>query len=376
MKKLIGLCLWSVFCLSSILLLGCKQTQEPRIPEEMGSVALAPQVRSPSAVGVIPNSGYVYVVSRYGGASVLKDGELITTLSVGAQSIPTLAVDTNRDLVYVISEYDNIVTVIKETEVVTTINVIQRSPENIAVDEKTGLVYVLNTDVWDEKESLGWKRTANVTIIKDNQVIDNILLGPRPVTEIAIDSVNGYVYVGSVDGDVYVIKGRRVIAQYNVAASPQTPINSIDIDPNTGNVYVLCRTVGKELSRFNQGKLIDTAKIQGEKGTVRQLKVHSVTGDVYVMDYTREEVVIVRDMEVIGRVPVEWQPAKIAIDPVTGNVYVTGIGHSTLTIIHGTEVLTTVQTGWYPYGIGVNPENGWVYVANTNENSVMILGYE
>ncbi len=372
MKRLIGLCLWSMFCLSNVLLWGCTQTQKPRIPQIIDVVSLGGQISSPSAVGVTPKSGYVYLGNYQGGVSVLKDGKVITTLPVGKQEIPTLAVDTKRDLVYVISPYDNIVTVIQGTEVVTTINVVQRYPKNIAVDERTGLVYVLNMHIWDGNEALGWKRTANITIIKDNQVIDNIILGPRPATKIAIDSINGYVYVGSVDGDVYVIKNGEIINQHNVGSR----VRAIDVDPNTGEVYVLHRSISGDLSRFNKGQLIDETRVEGKNGSVQALKVHPITGDVYVIDYTSHKVVVVRDMEVIGRVPIGWQPAKMAIDPVTSNVYVTNVGYSEVTVIQGTGVLTTIQAGWYPYGIGVNPENGWVYVANTNENSVMILGYE
>ena len=154
----------------------------------------------------------------------------------------------------------------------------------------------------------------------------------------------------------------------------------MDVDPNSGDVYVLTRTVEGNVFHFLAGQLISTAYVEQDGGSVINLKVHPVTGDVYVVDFIAREVVVVRSIEgelqVVGRVPVGSGPQKAVIDPVTGNVYVANQYDDTVSVIYGTETIATIDVGWTPYGMGVNPENGLVYVLNTQGDSVTILGIE
>ena len=110
------------------------------------------------------------------------------------------------------------------------------------------------------------------------------------------------------------------------------------------------------------------------------LKVHPVTGDVYVVDFIAQEVAVVRlidgQLQLIGRVPAGWGANAAVIDPFTSHVYIANQSENTVTVIHGTEVIATLEVGWTPHGIGVNPTNGQVYVLNTQGNSVTIVGIE
>jgi len=296
----------------------------------------------------------------------------MTTLPLGNPSKPALAVDEERDWVYVVRQYYDSVTVIRGTEIITTLETVGREPTDVAVEPLSGRAYVVS----------GYRKypprgevpvvEGNVTVISDAQIISTISLSSTLATLVVADPVNGYMYVGGVGGDVVVIKGLKEVARFNVGST----VTAMDVDPHTGDVYVLYRAPNnQELSRFREGELIASAEVEGEGGEVRNLRVHPVTGDVYIVDFAREEVVVVRDMGVIGRLPVGWGALKMAIDPLTGNVYVANFWDNTVTVIHGTEVLATVDVGWYPYGIGVNPANGWVYVSNTNDHTVTVLGF-
>lgn len=354
-----------------LILSSCSPQPTINPPEPLETIFLSPLGDAPVEIATNKQTGKVYILNRNNSLFVLNGQEVITTLSVGNQARPAIAIDEQRDKTYVVNEYDDTITVIQGTTVITTIEVVGRSPTDIAIDEKSGQVYVVSN--YKKSPPIGEIPIVegNLTVIGNNQVIASILLGDTITDLIVIDPIDSYIYVGSVGGYVIVLKDMQEIARYNMEAT----IKSMDVDPRTGDVYALYRAPNsQQLSRFKQGKLVDSATVEGEGGAVQTVKVHPVTGDLYIVDYSREEVVVVHDMQVVERIPVDWQPEAITIDPFTSNVYVTSLGYDTVTVIQNTEVLTKISVGWYPLGIGVNPANGWVYVANTNDDSVTVLG--
>jgi len=355
-------------------------SSKPSIPQIMNTITLSPQALGPEAIAANPKTGDVYIVGDSGHVSIFQEDKLVTTLPVERQVRGNLAIDSEQGWTYVLNERSNSVTVIRGTQVITTLEMAGRAPSDITIEPNSGRTYVVTSG----SKEIGPDGLAgiegNITILKGPEVIGVLSLGQTLIQLITADPINGYVYVGSAKGDVIVIKGLEEVARYKVGEF----VVGMDADPRTGDVYVLAPALNnQDLHRFREGKLVESIKVEGERGSVDRLQVHPTTGDVYVLDFVRKEVVVVRPAEsldgalvVYDRVPVGRGPTGLAIDPFTGNVYVTSIYENSVTAIQGTEVLTTYQVGWYPYGIGVNPANGWVYVANTNENSVTILGFE
>lgn len=356
-----------------ISLFGCSQTPVSQTPKVIETIFLSPPGDTPVSAAVNAQSGYVYVLNSNDTLSILKEKQLVATLPVGRQARPAMAIDEQQDKVYVVNEFDDSVTVIQGMQVATTIPIDGRSPTDVAVDSNNGLVYVVSMHRKYPPHGEVPVVEGKLTVIDNDQVVGSLSFEDIMTKFIEVDPIKGCVYLGAVGGDFIVIKDMQEIAKYDVGAT----IKSMDVDTRTGDVYALYRSPnGQQLSRFKNGKLVDSATIEGKGGAVQRIKVHPVSHEVYVVDYTREEVVVVEDMEVKARILVDWQPEKIAIDPLTSNVYVTSVGYDTVTVIQNTEVLTRISVGWYPLGIGVNPANGWVYVTNTNDDSVTVLGFE
>lgn len=352
--------------LLTTILINCQS--EPQIPKIVGEVDISPY--GPGDMVIDSSTGYVYVLSGHTAVTVLNGLEKISTLPAGRRS-DSLAVDQDRGWVYVANEYSDNVTVIQENEVIATIKTTGENPNDIAIDPQSGWVYVV-TGYETPPDGYDKEVAGNVTILQSAEVIGTMALGRVLPTHIVADPVNGYIYIGDSAGWVIVIQGMKEITRFDVGST----VSAMDVDPNTGDVYVLNRASDRNLTQFRKGELIAIAEIEEEGGSVGSMKVHPVTGDVYVVDWVRREAIVVRNMRVIGRVPVGSGGVKMAIDPITGNVYVANFEDDTVTVIHGTEAIATLEVGWYPYGIGVNPTNGWVYVSNTNDDTITVFGFE
>jgi YVTN family beta-propeller protein len=347
----------------------CPAGNEICLPKVIDTIPLYPPGPGgiPTDVTVNFETGHVYVVNESGHVAVLQGTERIIFLSTGEPGPAALALDEERDWAYAINRYEDSVTVIQGTEVITTLETAGREPTDAVVEPESGWAYVVSG--YRKLPPFGEEPVVegNVTVISGDRVVGVVPLGDVVARHVVADAVNGYVYIGGVGGDVVALKGMEEAARFNVGNT----VKAMDADRRTGEVYVL--SAFGYLTRMQGAEVEDT--IKAESGAARNMRVHPVTGDVYVVDYTRQEVIVVRDMEVIGRVPVGWGPLKMAIDPLTGNVYVANFQDDTVTVIHGTEALATIDVGWYPYGIGVNPANGWVYVSNTNDHTVTVLGF-
>lgn len=356
-----------------VLFLASCQTKAPAIPTVLAEVSF--DARHPAKVAVNPQTGYVYITNEANHIAVFQGLEPVATLQIEERRPSAMAVDEARGWVYVVNEYGNSVTVIRDTKIAATLDVSGDEPRDIAVEPTSGWAYIVTGH---QRPVEGEERIiqGTVTVVSGTEVIGSISLGPVLTKKIVADPVNGLVYVGGVKGHIIVIKGLQEIARFDIGSTP----TAMDVNPNTGDVFVLNRDIDRNLTWFNAGKLIATAEIEGPGGEVINMRVHPVTSDVYVLDLLLQQVVVVRNIDnklaVIGRTPVGRSPDKMVIDPFTSNVYVANFGDDTVSVIHGTETIATIDVGWHPYGIGVNPANGWVYVSNTNGNTVSILGFE
>lgn len=341
-----------------------KQSEQMgRIPEIIATVPF--EVGGPGTVAVNPQTGYVYILNPANHVGVFQGIEQVASLEIGRRP-SAVAIDENGGWVYVVSEYGDSVAAIRETELMATLPTAGRRPLDVAIEQESGWAYVVSG--YEPVEG-STAVEGNVTVIHGTEIIGTILLGRVLATRTIVNS-NGYVYVGAVGGEIVIIKDLQEIARYEATSR----IEAMVANAQTGDVYVLD---GQWLYRFSDDQLMDTARIGFGNDYLRNMKVHPLTGDLYIVNWGEQtEALVVRDFQVIGRAPVGPGGLKMTIDPLTGNVYVADFWSDMVTVINGTEIVATFEVGWYPYGIGVNPANGWVYVSNTNDHTITVLGFQ
>jgi YVTN family beta-propeller protein len=358
------------------LVVGCQLTAPPppRIPVVLATIRL--ELRDwGRQIAVNRRTGYVYF-AQDSGFTILKDTKLMTQLLYPADDGPShVAVEELNNLTYITNAYNDIIKIVQGDQLVATLETIGSNPQEVAVEPKSQLVYVVSS--YRKRERGGTPIVeGNVMVIKQTEVITNLMLGRLLLTHVAADPIGGYIYTGGTGGVVVALKDLQEVMRYQVKylGVDRPSVNAMDADLRTGDVYVL--SSDGQLTRFRAGKVNAEARFwKQQRDSIRNVRVHPLTGDVYLVNWGTREVIVVRDMKEIARLPVGKGALQTAIDLVTGNVYVANYDQNSVTVINGTEVLATISVGRYPYGIGVNPTNGWVYVANLDDNTVSVLGY-
>jgi len=371
-----------MWCLSLTLLLAACQKEEPHIPVTLAKVPV--EIYGPTDIAVNPRTGYVYIIDYDNRVGVLKELEqaAVLEMELGA-STNDLAVDEDRNWVYVVNKYGDSIAVIRDTEIVAIIEAAGRQPEKVAVEPNSGWAYVVGPYRKEPPHGEQPVVEGHVTVLNGPELVGAISLSDVATRHVVADPVSGYVYVAgwqatddspigeAIKGVIVVLEGLEEIARLETLL----PVNALDVHPDTGEVYA--SGADQQLYRFKQGELLDTIKVMEGNGSIRNLRVHPTTGDVYLVAWgTQTEAIVVRGMKVIARVPIGSSSLKTTIDPMTGNVYIADFWDNTVTVIHGTDVIATLETGLYPYGIDVNPTNGRVYISNTNEGTVTVLGFQ
>jgi DNA-binding beta-propeller fold protein YncE len=317
-------------------------------------------------------TGQVYVTqqTRF---TVFKGLEKVAAVRTQTREVRSMAIDETRGWVYIVHSYEDAVSVISGTQIITKLTTVGSAPRDVTIEPKSRLAYVVSSH---QKNMFPNVIEGNVTVLDGPRIVGRLSLGPELLTHVAADPVNSYIYIGAAGGIVITLKDLKEVSRHQVkyGGVDRPLIEAMDANPRTGEVYVL--TSFGQLTRFREGKPTAEAKFwKQQRDSIKNMRVHPNTGDVYLVNIGMREVIVVRDMQEIARLPTGKSPLKMVIDPLTGNVYVANFDGNSVTTIHGTEVLTTTQVGWYPYGIGVNPANGWVYVANINDGTVSVLGY-
>lgn len=366
-----------------LLLIGC-QADPILEPTLLANVPFS--VGRPDDMVFQPYNNNMYVTNKVNGVGVFNDMVEIGVVPTDDTPI-ALAADAERGWVYVVNSYSDTVTIIQGTEVITTLETAGRDPRAVAVEAHSGWAYVVSP--YKKIPPHGKKPVvdSHVTLISGTQIVGSVSLGNMAAVHVVADPLGGYVYVGGSGSDlvpdfsseVVVLQGKQIVARYDVGPD----IMAMDVNPNTGDVYVLNLAPDRNLTQFRAGQLIATMKVRSstlnQRSHLVNMRVHPITGDIYIADLIQAEVIVVRDMqEIVALLPTGLGSLKMTIDPYSGNVYVANFKSNTVTAIHGTQVLTNINTGWFPYGIGVNPTNGRVYVSNTVDRvfTVTILGVE
>jgi len=291
----------------------------------------------PGYVAFDPKTGILYVAVQPANAVYAVDpatGVIIANISVG--SYPRdLAVDPNNGMVYVVNQGSDSVSVIDSTtnRVVSTVAV-GRNPVEIAVNEKTGLVYVPD------------EMSHELTVINGstNSVIAEVTLGCNgPCT----NSTTGVP-------------------------------NSVDVNPDTGMVYVVSNGVDSlQLVNGSSNQVVETVRV----GTYPDgVAVDPQSGTVYVANMLNDSVSVVDPLSgsVVRTLNVGVHPGDVAFDQTMGDVFVANEGNSSISVIGAATntLLSNIRvgaSGENPSGITVDPASGDVYAAVPSSGNVTVI---
>jgi len=289
------------------------------LPHVTTTIPLSPGIGfGPSAIGVNPTSGYVYV------ANSARDWK------AGWES--------------------HAVSILSGTQVITNVQVPGR-PLDVAVNPASGYAYVaLDSD--------------DLTVLSGTQVITTLPGVGGTVN--AVNPTTGLVYAARPGGEVIsVLSGTQVVATMTVPSG----IRGMGSAPDSGLVYVAAYPRG---TLYYQGTLTVLSGTQvvttvtGLTGGPTAVGVNSINGYVYVANNLTNTVTVLSGTEVITNVPTEgWAGLAVEVDPIVGYVYVMGgwdPSYGFVAVLSGTQRLTTIVRPTRPTAMAINSVNGNVYV--------------
>lgn len=177
------------------------------------------------AIGVNPATGYAYATCQTGGlldfryTVVIHGTEEISQVHSSGEAI---GINPDNGYVYIAEADRNRVHVLSGTQVVQTLTT-NMEPRAIGVNPRTGYVYVANTG------------SNNVTIISETQVITTLTVGLKPEA-IGVNPKSGYIYVANAGNDTLsVISGTQVIWIVSAGHAPGT----VGVNPDADYAYVV-----------------------------------------------------------------------------------------------------------------------------------------
>ena len=285
------------------LIVSCDSAPKPpRVPEVLAIIAVG-SFDVGGDIAINRRTGYVYVIhSTF--VNIIKGLEKVADVKTGSEYAVNLAIDEAGDWVYITNLYGHDVTVFKATQIISNVVPMGRQPSSVAIEPHSRLAYIVSgqrRDVQSNPDTV----EGNILILSGTQIIKNLNVGRLWLTHVVADPLGGYIYVGDAGGEVVVIKGVEVVERYEGIITPGSggisgPVRDVDADPRTGEVYVL--DGNGNLRKFKNGKLTDKTKILAE--ALHDLRVHPLSGGLYITDQRTKEVIIMRNMKEIARAPV------------------------------------------------------------------------
>jgi YVTN family beta-propeller protein len=291
---------------------------------------------------------------------------VVATIAVGNQPI-YLAVDEQRNRVYVSNQADNTISVIDgaTNTVLRTVRV-GHSPNGVAVNQKTNTIYVANLT------------GASLSIINGTKLTTSTLrLGPYPA-KVAVNPFTDRVYVTleSRNGFLDVIAGKERRLKASIPLPPY-PL-SVAVDVNSNLVYVadfLCGCGQISVVDGTTDSVTNTIDVPGAsllEGIALDWKhdrayATDENKGFYVIDPTSGTVLgkigELHDPNEIAAIP----GTTLAVEPDTGSNRAVFIDAATL------AVKKRVRVGNFPTGVAVNAATKRVYVANRGSNNVSVI---
>jgi YVTN family beta-propeller protein len=291
---------------------------------------------------------------------------VIATVHVGSQPM-YLAVDQERDRVYVTNQADNTVSVIngKSHKVIATIPV-GKTPNGIAVDPQTNTAYIANF----RGSSISM---IDLTTLKSTK----ISVGPSPA-KIAVNSATKRIYVTleNLEGGLAVIDGAsgKLLTTVHV---PSYPL-SVVVNPRNNRILVgdfLCGCGQITIVDGSTNKVRRTITVPGTT-ELDGIALDQDDHNIYVTDENSGFYVVNEGTgQLVGSVNNLSSPNEVssihksmlAVEPDTGSNSAIFIDTSSMTI------RAQVPVGNFPTGVAVDSRRGKVYVANRNDGTVSVI---
>jgi len=244
-------------------------------------------------------------------------------------------------------------------------------PVAVAYDSANGYVYVAN---------YGSNNVAVINATTD-KVVDWVPVGVSP-DALVYDNANGYVYVANYNydapGNVTVINGAtdKVVGSIGVDNFP----DAVAFDSGTGCLYVVSEgkypVYAGTVTVINgaKDKVVGSVPVGTEPWAVAY---DGSNGDLYVANGGSNNVTIVNGAtnKAVGSVPAGTEPDAVAYDRSNGYLYVVNEwtdnatvtnGPGNLTVINGAtdQIVGSVPVGFQPVDVALDSSNGYLYVAN------------
>lgn len=338
-------------------------------------------------VAVDPASGLAYVVGQsasrddIGTVVVISGTEQIARLSVGSDP-RHMAVDPQRERIYVSNTGDDTVTIIDGIEVVDTVDVGPK-PGAIAVDPAHNRVYVSNTGdstttvlsgqetvtalpagggplAVDTERGVAYLSGEGLAVAQDDSLLGHLPTAAMPA-HLAINPESGLVYVGDQGTDTLdVLSETGILATLHLSDTPQAVV----ADPVSGRGYVALDTA---LTVMRGAEIEATLPI-----TARDIALDPVRGLVYAAS---DGVAVIRDRQVLDTVNIGQAPHGVAVNRATGLAYATAGGQEDgfVAVINGTEHIDTISTGGAPGKPIVDPVRDRVFVLHPGQGRLSVI---
>ena len=295
--------------------------------------------------------------------------QFVKNISMPKAQCPNAA-DFNRvsGLTYVANIYSDNVSVFKDREYLLDLSTGQW-PREMASDPDSARTWVANMH-------------TGTTLLDGVQQIGVVPRDYEPYAP-AYNPVNGYLYIGDLNGNIQVIDGSQLVTTMQVV-DPITGnkggwILSVVVDPRTGLVYASSWQFGR-LYVIDGTEVIDSILT----GTGAQdMAFDEVRGLIYIahrspsLEYPHDISVVdvaTRSVTFVDPFPERIDRAQeVALDVANGLAYFTNPDIDTVTVVQGTNFVARIPVGNEPWGIAVNPNDGYAFAANRKSNDVSIL---
>ena len=234
-------------------------------------------------------------------------------------------------------------------------------PEGIAVDPINGYVYVASDGA----------NAVDIVDPKTSSIISSILIGGPP-TQMAYDPANGNMYALS-NSFISVINGTRNAVVANITAGCN--LGFMAVNPVFGVVYA---------ASYDGYVLV----INGSTNTVQSnitlaswpvwmggIAVDTVNGNLYAVNQQSESVIVLNGStdKVESTIHLGGSLFNIAFDPMNNHIYVAGTVNISAVNVTTGKILANITLFNQPYGMAFNTASGDMYVSSQNANYISLV---
>ncbi|MCI0576118.1 MAG: YncE family protein [Chloroflexi bacterium] len=307
----------------------------PPIPQFVSNIPTT-NAKCPGAAGFNPLSGYVYVLNDYSSnANIFQNRNFVGSVFIPptipddpAGSWPVaIAADNDSTEVYVAAVHGGTARI----DGLTLVEMGERyyEPHGVAVNPVNGLVYVPDLD-------------RAIQVFDGSTLIENVVFAMDPqwdawFLDVVVDPNTGYVYTAGAEGVMFVLNGTEVIGNYRLG----TKVVDLEIDPIRGYIYA--------------------AHNEKEGPYQNNISVFNIS------------------TQTVTPLNTALRSRAIAVDPNTGLTYITNPGadndpgDDSVTLLTGGVVYGNLPVGDLPWGVAVNPNTRYAFVTNRNDHDVTVF---